>query len=543
MYTFTDTTQLPKSTRPSEALKLNGAYIEDQIPGYRTLYVSGRESLSPELSISEMQGRDGARRTGRRYPQRTIVVGYQLIVQSSGAFRDAYNKLGEILDVEDAELIFDDEPDKFYTGSVSALSEIEPGRNAVKGEIEFTCLDPLKYSVEEFEVIPDSSSPLNVTIDYGGTYKSYPTLVTEFYKEEESDGDTQNTITGNGDCGYVAFFDDDNHILQFGNPDEVDGETLEKSQTLVNQTFSKSTSWGSAAQQNWILNKGVVSSSSFVQAGTMKAVQSYSGAATYYLTPSGFGSGNEWHGPSITREIPADASGNVGAVNFVLSYAQKMSIGNASSDISQIGAFQCILSDAFGKIVCGITIFKNKSGKSGIVRFYVGGKSVLDSGINLSYDNKYFGNNTSRTQSVKTSSISKFEDTVKFNVGGMVKTFRDKSIKDSAVTKITFSIVKYGTRTALSYNGLYWVKFVKSNCDTWKNIPNKFSANDILSVDCRIGDVTLNDSPAPELGALGNDWEDFCLTPGQNNIGMSCSEWIPDGYRPTFKVQYREAYL
>ena len=86
MYTFTDTTQLPKSTRPSEALKLNGAYIEDQIPGYRTLYVSGRESLSPELSISEMQGRDGARRTGRRYPKRTIVVGYQLIVQSSGAF-------------------------------------------------------------------------------------------------------------------------------------------------------------------------------------------------------------------------------------------------------------------------------------------------------------------------------------------------------------------------------------------------------------------------------------------------------------------------
>ena len=137
----------------------------------------------------------------------------------------------------------------------------------------------------------------------------------------------------------------------------------------------------------------------------------------------------------------------------------------------------------------------------------------------------------------------KSSDTFKFNIGGLVKTFRDKSIKDSTVTKITFSIVKYGTRTALSYNGLYWVKFVKSNCDTWKNIPNKFSANDILSVDCRIGDVTLNDSPAPELGALGNDWEDFCLTPGQNNIGMSCSEWIPDGYRPTFKVQYREAYL
>ena len=49
--------------------------------------------------------------------------------------------------------------------------------------------------------------------------------------------------------------------------------------------------------------------------------------------------------------------------------------------------------------------------------------------------------------------------------------------------------------------------------------------------------------PAPELGALGNDWENFYLTPGQNQIGFSYSDWVPAGYAPKMGVKYREVYL
>ena len=34
---------------PSEAMNFNGKFLENEILGYRTLYVSGRESLAPEL--------------------------------------------------------------------------------------------------------------------------------------------------------------------------------------------------------------------------------------------------------------------------------------------------------------------------------------------------------------------------------------------------------------------------------------------------------------------------------------------------------------
>ncbi|MFQ7473086.1 MAG: phage distal tail protein, partial [Anaerovoracaceae bacterium] len=116
-------------------------------------------------------------------------------------------------------------------------------------------------------------------------------------------------------------------------------------------------------------------------------------------------------------------------------------------------------------------------------------------------------------------------------------------ISDMKVTQVTILFEQYSTVNALSYNGIYWIKFIKNNCNTWKNIPNKFSANDILEADCKEGEIYLNDIRTPQLGALGNDWEEFYLTPGLNQIGIGYSNWVTDEYAPEFKVRYREAFL
>ena len=118
MYNFRDVTETSEGVSlPSEALKINGEYIENLIEGYRTLTVEGREALSPEVGTYETGIRDGSTMRGKRYPARVIRITYQLIATSDEAFREAYNKLAAILDVEDAELIFDDEPDKFFKGT------------------------------------------------------------------------------------------------------------------------------------------------------------------------------------------------------------------------------------------------------------------------------------------------------------------------------------------------------------------------------------------------------------------------------------------
>ena len=687
MYNFIDVNEASEQVvLPSEALQINGEYIENLISGYRTLNVSGREGLSPELDTYETGVRDGSTLKNKRFPARTIVVTYQLIAESNEAFREAYNKFAHILNVEDAELIFNDEQDKFFTGTPCAIGPVPPGRNAVVGEFEILCADPFKYSVIEYEVEPDLEEG-TMLIDYNGTYKAFPTLSVEFYNEEEAsaDGETVKELTGSGDCGYVAFFNENEKIIQIGDPDEVDGENAyAKAQTLFNSLFKKSSDWGTAAKSLWKINSGITSSSAVAQTGavgmgvasyavpanpastsgtlinatskagaptinytvkakatnrtanSVKVAVTITGALgrdasyflsgyglkasvlmggvwksvmlkkttdrwrgrtghtvnltftvtglnattsrltgikfkvertdglgtagilnavacnnlpisqyvasepeTYYLTSTNFGSGANWHGPSITRVLPADAAGDVGAANFTLSYAQKMCIGSAKNSTAELGAFQVLLVSGSGsnrKIVAGVNVYKGSSGKKANLRFYMNGAVAHTMTVDLSYNNNYFN-------AAKTSTITKSGQTVTFNICGIKKTFRDAAIAATAVNEVTFTFSQYGSKPKLAYNGLYWAKFVKNNCDTWEDVPNKFSANDVVEADCKHGQIFLNGVHTPALGALGNDWEGFYLSPGLNQIGFAYSEWVADEYAPKPKVRFREVFL
>lgn len=690
MYKFVDTTEIYEGAYiPSEALKINGEFIENLIPEYRTLYVKGREALSPELDFFEVGTRDGSIRKNKRFPARIIIIGYQIKANSNEGFREAYNKLGSILNVNDAELIFNDELDKFYIGTPTLIDEVEPGTNAVIGEIEITCLDPFKYSVIEYEAEADLTDN-SILIDYQGTYKAYPILETDFFNEGEINEDgTAGTLTGNGDCGFVAFFTEDEKIVQLGDPDEVDGEGLPKSQTLINQEFKTTNAWNNTAKALWGLNNGVnipgdaqksgalaitpaswTSTEAKNTSGTLLAKTSkanaptmhykltyktsnrtdtsvkvniaitvwldkdsnyfgrgyslqgslYIGGAwrnvtlkttkeywkgksghtknitvtltgltatqtsitgikfkatrpdglgtagtlsetvcnaltiskaatrtndTYYLAPSSFGSASGWHGPTMKRTLPADSAGVKGASSFVLTYMQKMCIGNSSGDTSQLGSFQVHCLNSSGNSVIGAIIHKSKAGNKATITYYINGASVGTTDIDISYNNKYFGNNSTakNIKTVKTSKITKNGATVKFELGGIVKTFTKEAIKDTVITDVSFSFLQYGTKAALEFNGIYNAKFVKTNCDTFKDTPNKFSANDVLEADCSKGEIYLNGNLMQSLGALGNDWEEFILTPGLNQIGTAYSSWVQDDYKPIFKVRYREVFL
>lgn len=683
MYNFIDVKEIAENTLPAEALQINGQYIEDLIAGYRTLSVTGREALSAELDAYETGVRDGATLKSRRYPARTIIVKYQLIAEDNAAFRAAYNKLGGILNVEEAKLIFNDENDKYYIGTPASIGEVEAGRNSVVGEFEIVCNDPFKYSVCEYEAVPvlDEGS---VLIDYNGTYKAYPILEADFYSETDvTDMDTAGTLTGNGDCGYIAFFTEDEKIIQIGDPDEVDGEAVEKSQTMMNQTFLSNTAWGTTAKKLWAVNNAKIpadvkqeagvemavatvaqtdssktsahlgswdslaekpfvgysvtaeasdrtetavkvtvavtgwlggSKAYFANNGILKAsvymggawhsvVLKSSGAAWYgesghtvnmtftvpgltanqtaltgikfkverpdgigrtgilgetvcnnlpisayteatpeewYLKAAdGYGSSTSgWHGSAITRTLGADAAGEVGAKDFTLTYRQKMCIANVSTGVNQKGGFHCHLYTNDGKHVAGVRIVKTAAGNQASLMYFVNGQKVEQYGIDLSYYNLNFG---ASSKSIRTSTIQKSGGKITFKIGTYAFVYTDDAVADLVTNKVTFMFERYGQTAALTYNGLHWAKLVKHNCNTFKNIPNKFSANDVVEAVCRTGEIFHNGIHSPELGALGNDWEGFVLTPGLNQIGVAYSDWC--SVPPTLKVRYREVFL
>lgn len=543
MYTFIDVNETPGDVLlPVEALQINGDFIENIIPGYRTLYVKGREALSPEVEAEPIGASDGSEYKKKRYPARSIVVTYQLLAASNSEFRDAFNQLGAILNVEDAELIFNDETDKYFIGTPSSIGEVPPGTNNIVSSFELLCMDPFKYSVEEYEATPTIDNGLGFAIDYDGTREAYPELEVQFYRENEVEGGAVTPLTGNGDCGYVAFFNDREKIIQLGDPEEEDGVT-ELSHTLINAEFKDASAWGAAAQSLWSVNNGVVATANYTQTGS-PGMSNVSGTE-YYLTGSSFGSGSKYHGPSISRAITD------GATNFNMTINHKMCIGTGKSDSKQKGGMQCNLTDASNKIIAGFSIYKGADGKKGKIAFKVNGKLKETASIDLSYYNKYFGNDRAANKKKKikavkasrASVITKSGNAVTFDVGGIKRVYRDDAIINASVTKTTLMLSRYKTAAGLARNGIYWIKFIKDNCPIYRDIPNKFSTNDIVVADCGSGEIYLNNARSPGLGAMGNDWEGFYLSPGLNQIGVNYSDWVQDEYAPTFKIRYRKVYL
>lgn len=532
MYNFIDVIETSGGTfLPSEALKINGEYIENLIPGYRTLTVEGREALAPEVFTFETGIRDGSGLSSKRYPARTITVTYQLIAENNAAFRAAYNDLGGILDVIDAELIFADEPDKFYTGTVSHIEEVEPGRNAVVGRFEIKCLDPFKYSVEEYEATMAADGS-GILIDYNGTYKSYPTLQVDFAEESEPD-----TLTGKGECGYVAFFDENENIIQLGDPEEMDEDAnaYPMSQALINQRFAESNGWSSGAKALWYTNAGTFQNP---QIGTL-AMKQLPSSSYYYLSPTSYGSSSAGaHGPSMGRVIPADASGSTSNDIFDLYFKPVFAIASGNAGKTQVGEWALVLVGASGEKVAKIRIAKNTAGNKARLMFYVNEAVVYDGTVDVSAGGKQFGKGAGNP----VCRVSRTAGGYVFVMGGVTKTFHlEAGAARPNVTKVEFMFSQYSTKTPVAINGIMTVKFTKNYCQTYKDIPNKFQSNDVLEVDCRNGEVLLNNAPKPELGALGNDWERFHLSPGLNQIGFSYSDWVDEA--PVPKVRYREVFL
>lgn len=674
LYKFKDTIEVSEGiTLPSEAMQINGEYIENVIVGYRTLQVSGRESLAPELDLLET-AQDGARLKNKRYPARTITVKYQLCTESPEAFRQAYNDLGRILNCTDAELIFADEQDKFFIGTPYKLGEVPAGKNNVVSTFEILCIDPFKYSCIEYEATP-ALEESSILIDYQGTHRAFPILQADMYTENEAteDGESVKPLTGTGDCGFVAFFNENEKIIQLGDPAEVDGVTEQQpSQTLINNTFNAYNSWGSAAKSQWSTNAtfgmGVASyetvnkygkqasyasatlfngnadsgepmfnykvvakaskrtsssvrinvsitaaltrSSSYFGRGyglkaslyiggawrsvILKNATSYwrglSGhtvnlaftlntAATvstlsgirfkvertdsltdghggvlsekackdlpltayatqepdkYFLRPDYGGQGNI--AASLMRSIPADKNAEVGAKNFTFTFCNKFSIGSGSAAASQLGALTVNLLDANKASICSVRLDKNTAGKNAKLSFTINNKGVFSADVDIAYNNALFADN-------KQQYIRKQGDLFTFKVGGFSKSFRVAAVADKVVTDVLFMFSNTNANKELTYNGLYWVKFVKDYCDVWRDIPNKFSAGDVVEANCRNSEILLNGVAAPELGAIGNNWESFYLTPGLNQIGFAFSEWLTGDYIPACKVRYREVFL
>lgn len=140
-----------------------------------------------------------------------------------------------------------------------------------------------------------------------------------------------------------------------------------------------------------------------------------------------------------------------------------------------------------------------------------------------------------------------------FNLEGSSRVLHSIQSKQRQLKNYNYGFKK-ANKPALKYNGLYYAKIVKNYSKQvtetidkivteYHDVQNKFNANDVFVVDSSAASAKLNELDRPDLGALGNDWEDLYLQKGMNQIGFSYSDWVESDYAPKFKLRYREVFL
>lgn len=164
---------------------IDGQYIEDLIPGYSTLQVSGRELLSQSIEKQTIGKSDGEFIQYARNPSREIVVGYRLAASDNLSFRQAFYKLNSILHGDSHQVSFNDDPSKYWIATFSDIDDVPKGRNAITSSFTLFVPDGIAHSVatKTADNMPYKDVPVNLVTGSGGTFtgwSGYTSIVSWF---------------------------------------------------------------------------------------------------------------------------------------------------------------------------------------------------------------------------------------------------------------------------------------------------------------------------------------------------------------------------
>lgn len=505
MYKFVDTNQAQTGSPelPAEAMSFNGVCFEQVIPGYRTLSVSGREGLETDIEELTVGANDGAQYQYKQDKPRTITVKFQLLSNSAEEMTDAFNALNGYMGAEQVQIIFNDDPDKYFVGTKSNLSGVEEGRTHTTGSIEIHCADPYKYSVREHEQTADSTG--KIAFDYAGTYPAKPKIY----------------VAMNAQTGFVGFWDNGQRSLIFGDT------SVEKSASASWTSISvKDGKFTASELSGWTLNKAPKTINTGSQDGTITSYTAH-GENVVHMSHKVATAGLTWCGASMTHLIGTDSSGATSTKNFEF-YTRLAFIVGA---VNQVGGLECLVTSQSGQNVAAIVFLKNNVADRVDVSLYAAGNKLETFTLHVP-DSETI--NTQLGWASGQVSVTRSGDVFSYEIGGLVRHYRVASdLTAHSVGYYFFGLAKFALPTYMDVRacGFRWDPGTSTN---------GFQSGSSLEVDASTGEIKVNGISNPGVGNIHNDWDDFEIEPGSNTISCACSSWTD--ITPTYKIRYREVY-
>lgn len=367
-------------------------------------------------------------------------------------------KLAEILNVNEPKpLEFSDEPGKYYlafpTGDIKVDEKVFLGYGTITWEIP----DGVAYSKAEYVFSnEDSDGTLQdfIIIDNPGTEPMLLEMEANF----------------SSDNGFLGLENDDRSTLAlFGNVEEVDGYHYETSDLLFDDHLTK--------DKGWILNNGVTPpvTPERLQVGTVTYVVEDSATDEGYVKPNGYGTGTSWHGPSLTKIVPADKNGAY-AKNWRSDWRFDFNTDGSTAKGQEVGHNSITYIDQNDEIICSVVFEDNNpSYERSDIAVYIRNQRVWDT----RETNQFYV--TGRGGQGPICRVEKIGNQITVSTwSGIKKTFiTDKP--DVELRKITWYSAAYGSNRPITNNLLRALHVYKHNVQNWQDIPNKFGKGDVLT--------------------------------------------------------------
>ena len=508
MYAFVNTVNsgIVSTNLPTEAMSYNGVYLENEIDGYRTLSVTGRELMESEVTDQEIDGMDGSYYRYKTTPTRTITVKYQLRARGSREFRDAFNKMNKLLSGEQVKVIFNDESDKYFIGTKTSNTQVDGGSNNVIGEIEIYCSDPRKYSTTEKEFVATdgvlnivNEGTVPVSIDYD--------------------------ITTTSETGYIGLVSEEG-IMQYGKIEELDGETYKQSEWLasIDDFYKCSDDIGGTD----------VMHPSYGTNGTL-AEHTWFGNKFIGLGSAGTKKGNA-NGGLRTLVLPADSSGDAsGAKNFYCWFHLCFYAGL----MGQTGEMCINFLTEDDKFICGCNWYKTDAiGNTGHYEIWANGKVLK----NWQFTTSHLQAQNPFYYKWGSCDVLKEGANIRFFFWARYYNFYIPEIENMKCAKIQIAFKQWGDRSGnkvMSMMGFDVIDFEKMNVEKWKDIPNRYPNDTNITIDGKSSHVYVNGMARLEDEVLGTQY--FKAPVGTSEVKVTCSEWTKS--QPTVKARIREAWI
>lgn len=508
MYAFVDTVNsgIVGTNLPTEAMSYNGVYLENEIDGYRTLSVTGRELMESEVTDQEIDGMDGSYYRYKTTPARTITVKYQLRARGSREYREAYNKMNKLLSGEQVKVIFNDESDKYFIGTKTSNTQVDGGSNNVIGEIEIYCSDPRKYSTTEKEFTA-TDGVLNI--------------VNEGTVPVSIDYDVQTT----SETGYIGLVSEEG-IMQYGKVEELDGETYKQSEWLasIKDFYNCKDDIGSTD----------VMHPSYGTNGTL-AEHTWFDKKFIGLGSVGTKKGNA-NGGLRTFVLPADSSGDAsGAKNFYCWFHLCFYAGL----MGQTGEMCINFLTEDDKFICGCNWYKTDAiGNTGHYEIWANGKVLK----NWQFTTSHLQAQNPFYYKWGSCDVLKEGANIRFFFWARYYNFYIPEIENMKCAKIQIAFKQWGDRSGnkvMSMMGFDVIDFEKMNVEKWKDIPNRYPNGTNITIDGKSSHVYVNGMARPEDEVLGTQY--FKAPVGTSEVKVACSEWTKS--QPIVKAKIREAWL